>query len=441
MAYSYVHTTSSIFRRGWRKQLLRPYVKKYLYSLINGFTQKQFGYDTMERCANSVKDFYVNLYEDEKLYVDSGGYSIIVGDVHPRDMSKFISVYNYFLEKHPDLFYRIFSLDIPIFLKYPEHNNVKSLYAYNRTSCIRSKEILDKNPSLYDKFVFVYQFKIKKQFDLWNKVYEEVFAKEDRLRHFALGGMVGLRGQTNIKFSPFIVPSYKLLDLIANKRHPQECTLHLLGVYGRHDRFAMIFMDKLFNEYYLKDHPTSVDISYDTINYQMTGLYRIRENIYLGIPPFCINEQKIYTPPEDLMRHLEVIIPQDQKLRELIFDETMRVNKGENISDTLLFSLTYVIYALTLDFMMRKIIEENKLLDIFLNSKNFNSFKNNTIGLLKNAERKYPKAIGNVVNNIMLNFQFLYASHQIWENGKMDQIDNAIYAFINHIGFPFDIDS
>ena len=70
MSYSYVHTTTEVIERGLNKQLLRPYVKKYLYSLYNGFSNSNFGYDSLDKLSNNITRFYNNLYPDEKLMID-----------------------------------------------------------------------------------------------------------------------------------------------------------------------------------------------------------------------------------------------------------------------------------------------------------------------------------------------------------------------------------
>src|SRR6056297_1923973 len=117
---NYIHTTSDIITRGTAKNVIRPYVNKYLFSLINGLSNKNFGFNTIDRVAIEVKRFYNDLYPGEKLFVDSAGYSIIVGDIPSKFINPFMEAYNHFLENycktHCDY---MFSLDIPIFLKEP----------------------------------------------------------------------------------------------------------------------------------------------------------------------------------------------------------------------------------------------------------------------------------------------------------------------------------
>ena len=437
MAYSYVHTTGDIITRGPDKQMLRNYVDKYLYSIINGFTQKQFGYDTLDKTAVGIEKFYNGLYDNEKLFIDSGGYSIIAGDVSPRDTRKFIQVYNYFLHKYSNSFDYLMSLDVPIFLQYPSQNTTEQIYNYNKMSLTESKFELDKNPELYDKFVFVWHFKLKKQFDIWRTVYDEVFGEDNHIKNYAIGGLVSLRGITGIKFSPFIAPAYRCLKLIYDKDLDFNSILHILGVYGKHDRFAMMFMDKLFNSVYLKDRNPEITITFDTVNYTLSGLYKIRQNPLFQLPLIDFNTNSIYDG-KGLSDYLDAYIP--QSLHTYVNHELENVCYNRDISNPTLMSLTYVIYSQVLDWIMNYVIESEGLLDIFLNCKTYNNLKNTLSPILDKVASLYPEPFGNMKQLILNNFLWLHSLHLAWMDGAdMNRIDNGIDTFIKHIGFPFDL--
>lgn len=437
MAYSYVHTTGDIITRGPDKQLLRPYVDKYLYSIINGFTQKQFGYDTLDKTAMGIKQFYNGLYYNEKLFIDSGGYSIIAGDVSPRDTRKFIQVYNYFLEKYNDSFDYLMSLDVPIFLQYPKKNTTTEIYNYNRMSLIESKQVLDQNPELYDKFVFVWHFKLKKQFDIWRAIYDDIFGSENPLKNFAIGGLVSLRGITGIKFSPFIAPAYRCLKLIYDKNLDFNSVLHILGVYGKHDRFIMMFMDKLFNNVYLKERNPDITITFDTVNYTLSGLYKIRQNPLFQLPLIDFKTNTIYEN-KGLNDYIDAYIP--ESLHTYVRSELENICYDRNINNPPLMSLTYVIYSQLLDWIMNHVIETEGLMDIFLESKNYNNLKNTLSPILDKVAIQYPDPFGNMKQLILNNFLWLHSLHLAWLDGAdMNRIDSGIDTFIKHIGFPYDL--
>ena len=274
--FQFINTLTKLNFNNHEINLLTQYVDYYLISLIDGLRQTSFGLDTLIRTAKSIEKLHKR-FPGKKWMIDSGGYSVIVGDVTPRDLSKFLDCYIYYLEHYASTNCDyIMSLDIPILLKYPEFNNVKFIKKMNYASLYKSKQILDKDKSLYDKFVFVWQFKTIKQYKLWCEVYDEVFTRENDLKHFAIGGQVGLRGVTGISFSPFIGSCYQIMDTLYEKDLACESILHLLGIYSTHDRFCMGIFEGLFN-YYLKERQGSVKITYDTVNHMISGLYKVRE--------------------------------------------------------------------------------------------------------------------------------------------------------------------
>ncbi len=433
MAYNYVHTTTEIIERGLNKQILRPYVKKYLYSLYNGFTNSNFGYDSLDKLSNNIKIFYDNLYPDEQLMIDSGGYSIITGLINPRDITKFIECYAYFLEYHNDIFDNIISLDIPIFLKYPIYNNIKTIYNSNYKSLTESKKILDKKPELYDKFLFVWHFKIQKQFNIWRQLYDEIFGNEERLKNYSIGGLVSLRGITGIKFSPFIGPIFRILKLIQNNKSNNHSKIHILGVYGKHDRFMMQFMNILINKHYFKDK--QIDIMFDTINYTISGLFKIRDFplIELLKDNFNISTQK------EINIILKKFIPNEKVYNQVLL-EIDNIEQNKQITDTRLLSLTYVIYSHIIDQMMLKFIIEEDLINLFIKYPNYNQLKNKLIPIIIRGVKKYPAAFKNIENQFMSNFYWLSNFHLAFiNNASLERIDNGIELFIKNINFPFDL--
>jgi len=431
MSYSYVHTTGVVVKRGMEKQLLRPYVKNYLYSIINAFGSEQFGYDNMLTCSNNVKDYHDNLYEDEKLFIDSGGYSIIVGDVPPKQVRLFTQVYNYFLEQYSHLTDYLFSLDIPIFLKYPKYNTVEYILKCNyEWSQIESKIILDKHPELYEKFIYVWQFKMPQQFKIWQKCYNEIFANEKRLKHFAIGGLVGLRGLTNIPFSPFIAPAYKILRILQEKNIPEESILHILGVYGLHDRFTMMFMDELFNRIHLKNNKCSVKITFDTINYTLSGLYKVRELPFLNCPIVKPGSNDLFES-EDINNKLNFLIPDDNVRAKILYD-MQNIIDGKNLADPKLMGLTYVIYSHMLDAVMKKVIDEYQLVDFVLSYDSWNKLKCWLPSKLNTIEHKYP-FFKSMNKGIMHNMEWIIAYAKRFDNMDMHDIDRGVEIFVKKI--------
>jgi len=425
LSYNYIHTTGAVFERGPDKQILQIYVKKYLYSLYNFFSEgSNFGYNTIDNNINKIEKFYNNLYPDEKLIIDSGGYSIITGDIPFRNITKFIECYVYFIEKYHNTFNHILSLDIPIFLNEPKHNTFDNIKRLNYQSCIETKKILDANPELYEKFIFVTHFKIKKQQQIWNEMYNDIW-KKSSLKHFSIGGLVSLRGITGIKFSPFIGQAFKIAKMIETNNLESESILHVLGVYHRYDRFVMLFLDKLFNKVYFKNKKESVNITFDTINYTVTALYKIRE-----LPIFDlitdINQLKTFIPNE----HLYSIIEKDFN----------HIKNNENLTNPKLYSLIHVIYEYIIDEIMNKVIDQYDILNLFISHGN-NQFRNKLKILLFNINKDYPKVFNkNTCSRILNCFFYISSFHYAYMDGAdVDRLDRGVSLFAKDIGFPGDL--
>jgi len=437
----YVHTTGDIIAPNQLK-LIDSYVTNYLFSLIKGLRQNNFGYNTLHTVSQEIIEYRKILGSDRKFFIDSGGYSIIAGQVSPRDTSKFIECYNTFLEKDAmDNCDYIFSLDIPIFLKYPESNNIKTIYTANAKSVSESVKILKKNPELYKKFVFVWQFKILKQYNIWKQIYKEFLENDANLQNFAIGGLVSLRGITGIKFSPFIALTYKILKILYEKNLEVNSILHILGVYHLHDRVIMPFLNKLFNNYYLKDRKNSVQITYDTVNYALSGLYKLKEQLMFIPIENSSGSSYISGYAHDLIDKMHVVIP-DESVLEVVKRDLNCVLAGKNVENTTVTSLLNVITQTTIDKIINEELDRNNIVELFVTCENFNKFKNQIMPILLNLEQKYPLIFGNRTKKNLLNFQYCFAFHQWWLNGRNEQeLEKLIEKFISLINFPFDLNN
>ena len=431
LEFVYVITKTDV---DWTKlpySFLCIYLEKYLYSLINGLKQKQFGLDTIHKTSLNIHNVYNKSFKntDGKLYIDSGGYSIIVGDIHPNQISKFLYCYNYFLEKYCETSCDyLFSLDIPIFLKYPKYNTYNILYDLNKKSLTQSFNIIQNNPILYNKFIMVWQFKIYTQYEIWNRIYSELPKDITKnIRNYALGGMVGLRGITGIQFSPFISMVYKLLYLLFTN-NIENGVIHLLGVYGRHDRFLGNFLAKLFNDYY----KIPVTISYDTINYKVSGF-----NKSSLIVTFDRNDNLISIM--DIGKDdIEYLCCHCNSVTEEIAKHVFHLQRTKSCLNTEIPALLHVAYERICDFIIEDIVERENLADIFVKSKNFNKFKNIAKSILSKYY-KFPFII-NYLNKILLNFQYLYVFHNWWINKRdISEFERLNRKFIDLINFPFKI--
>ena len=200
---------------------------------------------------------------DAKIFLDSGGYDIIEGKTKYDDIPKFIDNYNIFLTEHQDSFDYVFSLDIPLGFGDPKMLKKETIYELNKISLEQSIEVLKQSPELREKFIFVYQFKMKEQNEIWNKLYEELNIGK-YITHRAVGGLVKLRDESpHIKITPFVSMLFRMFyDYVRAKDYVKELRIHVLGIAMERYRFAMAVVETIFNELG-EDFGTKVIFTYD----------------------------------------------------------------------------------------------------------------------------------------------------------------------------------
>jgi hypothetical protein len=435
--YKFAHTLNKFNFDQHELNLLHQHVDYYLISLINGLNQVSFGLNTIARTAMDIEEIHQKFNKpNKKWFIDSGGYSIIVGDVSPRDMNKFIDCYSHYLERFaPTMCDYILSLDIPILLKYPQYNTIKYIKKANYESGTKSREILNKNKELFDKFIFIWQFKTPNQYKIWCEYYDDIFKECDELRHFAIGGQVGLRGVTGITFSPFTALSYKILNIIYEKNIPKQSILHLLGIYGLHDRFLIGILDKLFNNYYLVEKVGEIQFTFDTVHHMITGLYNIR-----NLKSIIIEKNNIiYDYNQKLINKFHLLIEEESTLKE-VQNSLSNILNNEKIENTRIIACLEIIKNQTINRIINQAIDHYQIVELFLSAANYNKFKNQFTSIFYQLEKDFPYIFSNRLNKILLNFQYTYAFHDWWTKGRdPDQLEQLIYKFISLINFPHDL--
>ena len=410
-----------------------------LISIISGLSQKEFGFDTMNRAVKEIqnyKNYYIDKYKS-KLFIDSGGFSYIVGDIHPMNGHKLIECYHRYLLNEKETYDKIFSLDIPISLKYFEYNTTKYIYKFNKLSLSQSKDLLEDNPELVDKFYLVWHFKILKQYRIWSNIVNEL-GLNDIIKNRAIGGMVGLRGIVPIKFAPFIGMSYKLLyDFLTAKSIDSDFVLHLLGIYIRTDRFCIALLEQLFSKY-LKtlniNHKAK--ITYDSINYMRTAQLKVKQLEYYD---FVNNDLVYYTTQSHIPDHIyEHIYSKPQ----IIEEEQKKIDNNENISNIQAFVPLVVSSNINIDNFISHLIKKYEIPELIINSKNYNTFKNKVRSILLYCQQKYPTLFtSSYITNLQESFKYIYTFHNWFINDRKPQkLDVLMTKTISNINFPFDLE-
>jgi len=439
---NYIHTTTcniSPINQVYQKPIF-DHSKTCLVSLIHALSSNSFGYNTVEKGVADLKDFKLKYLDGVFPFIlDSGGYSIIAGDVPYNSISKFIDCYNYGLELLKDDFDYVFSLDIPIFIKESERNTINTIGTLNQHSLTQSISIIKQNPELIDKFSLVLQWKMKSQYYIWDALYDDLNLK-DYVKNYAIGGLVGLYGMCpHINFASFIGPCFYWFYRYIEKgdfNHP--LFIHILGQYHKSSRFILFFLQELFNDY-LELVGQTCKITFDTINYSISSMYktRIGVDIYINessnlnvIHSYELTDDilsKIYTTPESL---------------NCFHSNWDNIKNNESLNDTSFLIPAYIYSQLQLDQYFEDTIKNNKLIEIFRSRDSVQETPINKWEKLKWQFIKYLDFLTPSFSKfVLVSLSYILTFHYwvIYDNLNKEKLDILMYEFIKKINFPFDL--
>lgn len=336
-----------------------------LYSLIYGLRQKDFGLHTVEGVACDIREFIAKFISpiEGQVVTDSGGYSFIKGDIPPSKLSLLIDCYNVYLDSESSVFDYIFSLDIPFSLKYAEFNTKQNVYNANCESLKSTRCVLEQNKMLRDKFYFVWHFKMVEQYVIWKCLYKELELHRFVKNH-AIGGMVGLKAATGIKFAPFTGMSFGALQAYLESDFVgEEFRLHFLGVYSRTDRFHIAVLQALFRKYL--ENIAGVEMSYDSIN----PIHTVRMNAQLPLYDLVDEHLEVYPTLIDAPVTLLRDIATDNNHVQAMLQEIERRKQGAKLINAAAFSPLNVHSNMQLDKFFEMLIGKYDIVnDIYCSS-------------------------------------------------------------------------
>ena len=410
-----------------------------LISLIHGLSQKNFGFDTVKDIALQIQDYKKSKAVNFDLYIDSGGYSIIQGDVPFDKTHMFIESYHQYLEYHHQDFNYIFSLDIPIWGKKGEEekNTIENLYEFNKISLSYSCDLLQKHKqALIDKFLFVWHFKILDQFETWNKIYDELEINS-WIKNRAIGGLVGLRGDLKyIDFSVFIPMAFRCFyDHLDSPYADDIFKLHFLGINRPQDRFVITLLEKLF-QHYLKN-PSGTDFTYDSINYTKNALFQSRAPAVFN---FTNNELTLYKNvhklPNDIIDH--VYFTPD--LKEGFLAERKLLANFEKLKDSPVFVPLNVYSNMMLDKYCAHLIDEYQFIDILTSTDFKTKAMKQAYNALHELEQNETSVFSvNFFKELKNDFDMIFDLHQLYVQGRdRRELNNFIRKVVTErIRYPF----
>lgn len=268
-------------------EMSRPifnYFDNYLVSVGEPATSKAW---TMKSILSHARKLINEKMEDPRdisLYIDSGGFQIIVGYVSFNRIVEFVDTYHFVLKKFRNEIDRIFALDVfsseyfgtkniigadgkkvikaqsahkTKFTKddyvtvpdYPEtyskdHPAIVDLYNANKYSMESSIELIKEFPVLADKQLFILQSGNHLTFNLWRELFVDLEVYK-YYKLWSVGGLVGLKKSTNAKFSHAVPATLWLLTYQKHFDFTIE-QVHWLGQSSRLSFLAMALFERIY---------------------------------------------------------------------------------------------------------------------------------------------------------------------------------------------------
>jgi len=391
-----------------------------LISLISAYSGENFGINTLAKTIKGFKQFIAALSSQTvKLFADSGGYSIITGEVPPYLINRCVETYHYCFEHCQDAFDYIFSLDIPFNAKHPSFNTRDVIENFNRLSLQESVKVLTKYPELKEKFLFIYHFKTIEHYEIWQSLYKELNLGQ-YIKHRAIGGMVSLKKAAKIDFAPFIATAYQCLhDYEKSDTYRQELRIHFLGINVKYDRFVIAFLEKLFQEY-LKEYDIPVNFTYDTINYRVSG-FHIKE-VYDLVNGKLVT-YKLNAIPDDLL----LAIYSDEQFADRMKQEiTQKMETGEFTNS---FEITpmKVHSELAVDVFFEEQIEHHGLVDLVMESTDPYDFKRKLKASIKEIFAGYEDIFSSNTSKSVRKSLYMLQHFHDWYTNMPDDEDELDY--------------
>jgi len=234
------------------------YFDNYLVSIGEPLLNKSWTLFQINRQMIKIikmkKHFEKKYNPNAKIYLDSGGFQLFMGYVPKNRVKEYVDVYHYILKKHKDFIDDIFSLDI-MNRKWSKDELIK----LNDYSISESINLIKKVPEIADKQLFIVQTRTTAVFDLWRYLMD----KHDVYKYYtkySFGGLVGLKKETNAKFSHVVPFTLWLVSKIHDKNGIIN-HLHYLGQSSKLAIFSGILMEKIMREKFNLDFKITMDSS------------------------------------------------------------------------------------------------------------------------------------------------------------------------------------
>jgi len=220
------------------------YFNHYLISIGEAATST--GWQT-NAVLTHTKNILKEKPEDLHIYLDSGGFQIIVGYIEKWRINEYIQAYHLAFELNMDKIENIFSLDVFNGNILNEKNGQGELFNFNKYSIDQSIDLIKRKPEAADKQLFVLQTSNSMTLRHWKKlVFDPVDKPYEHFKRWSIGGLVGLKKATNARFSHAVPATLWFLTYqkILGFKIDQ---IHWLGQSSRLSFLSMGLFERIYN--------------------------------------------------------------------------------------------------------------------------------------------------------------------------------------------------
>jgi hypothetical protein len=198
----------------------------------------------------------------------------------------------------------------------------------------------------------------------------------------------------------------------------------------------MGIFDRLFNHYFtVDDQQGSVKITFDTVNHMISGLFKVRE-----LKSIIIEENNIIYDYNHLMIDKFPLLIENEDTCKNVQADLKNILDNQRISNTSILATMEVVKNQIFNQIMDAAITNYNIVELFLESKNFNQFKNNFTPIYLQLEKDFPFIFGNKLSKMLINFQLVYSFHEWWQQGRdLNKFQTMMEKYIRMIGYPFDL--
>ena len=198
-------------------------------------------------------------FKEAELYIDSGGFQIANGALHPHDAPTFIDMYYNSVMENKDLINYAFLLDIPVGPGNKEiFNSYKEIRDLNELSYTKCREIIPAEIRK-EKMIYVHHFRTPKTLEIWNDfLWKQNLA--EGYNYYSVGGLVANMATSHqIPILMVALPLINIISYIKNQ-NKKSFRFHILG--GA--QFSEVFLYFLYKKHIKVCHDVDIDITYDS---------------------------------------------------------------------------------------------------------------------------------------------------------------------------------